>query len=234
MKRALLVFVLCALSPSSAPTKTLRFNGYSGVYTVTFDEGTYTDKQIKDLFQISPYEYFSVFVDIPNLEDCVPKEFRDYPCEAGNLNDTHFFATALVNLRLGGQRFGLLDSVMQSLGSPEELEPVISYVKKQLAFSLWLQQTRYDFYLSWDPDVLKRPYEGFNAMPFCGTVVSQVEKADSQEQEHKLTKHQWDSCWLHAYQVFKRPSAYPMDAWRRFLKAREIKEELEEYYDDGP
>ena len=59
------------LSPA-APARTLSFNVDTGVYTVTFDEGRYTDQQIKDLVQISPYKYITAFVVLPELEDCNP------------------------------------------------------------------------------------------------------------------------------------------------------------------
>lgn len=223
MKRAVLLFILGALCSSPSPAKTLTIGTDNGVWTVTFDEGRYTDKQIRDLVKISPYEYIIAFVVVPQLEEC-----NHLPCEAIYPSDPGFDSKALANLRAGKQFLGLLDSVRRELGSPDELAPVFSYVKQHLSFSLWLQQTRYDFYQSWDIDVLKRPYKGFNFMPFCGAVVSRIDNTQSEKERSTLARYQWDDCLVVAYQTYVLPFAYPTDAWRRFLKAHAIWEKFEE------
>jgi hypothetical protein len=181
------------------------------VYKLTFDPKEISEAQIKALIFISPpFEAFEVSI-APALELCRDGDPHYYACGSRGPGDPHFFDNALVNLDIGNKRLAYLEA----LNAPTHLDPVIKYGKEFLSFTLWLESTRYDFYRSWDIEVLERKYGGLDPSALCPSEISRIEGAGSKEQKYKLAPYDWQNCMNSAF--FKQHGwspvgGYPKDA----------------------
>lgn len=217
------IVIVFAIAQSTAPAKTITLaftnpNGTGDVYKLTFDTESISQDQLRALVAVSPH--FAAYSAIaPSLEDCAEEDGRYYhPCGPGDLSDPNFFRNAQVNLNVSSERLASLDTLYH----PEELEPVVDYEKKMLSFSVWLQQTRYEFYLSWNTDVLKTKYQALDSSRACAPAITQIEQAKSEAEKYKLARFNWHNCVLDAFR--KQGGKYPLDAWRRFLNDYGIRE----------
>lgn len=215
-------------SKAPAETVTLTFStdpgGWGDVFKLTFDTKRIPESEIKTLVLISPHFAGQTAIS-RNLELCEQPHPQYFPCGSGDLHYAHFFDNARVNLDIATKQLAYLET----LKYPKELKPVVQYEKKSLSFSRWLEQTRYEFYKSWDTRVLKRKYQGLDLSVLCSSQIGQIELAGSKDEKFELAKNEWRNCVLNAsFKLFGSypGGGYPMDAWKRFLKAYGIKEQL--------
>jgi hypothetical protein len=231
MVAGLMVFTIWGPS-SPANAATLTFTGGTGetVIEVTFDPNR-TEEQIRTLILLSPHVAGEYAVS-RNLEVCEQPHSHYLPCGSGDLHDLHFFHNAAVNLGIAKKQLAYLET----LKYPKELEPVVRYEKESLSFSRWLEQTRYDFYQMWDTGVLRRKYDGLDPSVLCASEIAEIERwnATSKDTSFELAKNKWRTCVLNAsFKVFGSypGGGYPMDSWKHFLEAYEIKEKVVAHVD---
>jgi hypothetical protein len=70
--------------------------------------------------------------------------------------------------------------------------------------------------------VLRHDYQDIKPNGACSTVIQAISVASTEDEKYRLAR-QWSTCVLRA-----RTQPYPEAAWRRFLKAYEITEVIEE------
>jgi hypothetical protein len=213
---------------AAAETVTLTFRDADGevAYKLSFDPSRISEEEVKAVAFLDPRVSGEESIS-PNLERCHNPDPRYFCCGSGDLHYPHFFENALANLKIAANRLARLDSVSY----PKELEPVVQHERKSLSFSRWLEQTRYDFYQTWDTEVLKRKYDGLDPSVHCASEIAEIERTGSNDERFKLAQNEWRSCVLSAsFKLFGSypGGGYPRDAWKRFLEAYGIKEELVE------
>ncbi len=216
---ALMGFIVAA-SSAVAKVVTLTFNGE---YVLTFDTERISEAEIRRVIFISPQlEGHDVSV-APAIEQCRTGDPQYFRCGSRDLHDPHFFHNALVNLGIATKRLAYLEA----LKYPKELEPVVQYEKNFLSFTRWLEQTRYDFYQTWDTEVLKRKYDDLDPSVLCASEIAEIDHATSRDQKYKLVRYGWHNCLNDAFLKLSGwypDGGYPRKAWERFLTAYGITE----------
>ncbi|HUF92501.1 MAG TPA: hypothetical protein VMR23_09005 [Candidatus Limnocylindria bacterium] len=114
----------------------------------------------------------------------------------------------------------------RALRHPRELDPVVDYLTRSLALSLWLEETRLAYYLSWDEQVLRRPDGGVAPARECRAALQAVAAARTKEDKHHRVEQDWHNCVNSAAR--RDLGAYPAPAWQAFLVAYGIRERLVE------
>lgn len=231
--------LLSLLTPTviQARTATVTFKTETDEYKLTFDPEVISEDHVRRLALLSPYTGGEGFLGpfwaarsndggvldkifmAPLIEWCVSGDPDYVECGEPDFRSVNFYRNAQVNLNKGRKQLALLSSIKY----PKELRPVVMYLKESLSFSLWSQQTRFDYYKSWHTNVLRRKYKGFDLSLACPEILEEIQKAGSKEDKYKLARHQWHNCVLHSFQ--SRFGIYPIQAWKHFLTAYGIKEE---------
>lgn len=109
---------------------------------------------------------------------------------------------------------------------PPELEPVSRWLQRSLAFSLWLEETKLEYFRTGDADVLRRRYEDLDPGRECAGAVADVVGAASADAQFDLVVLHWHNCVNNRFR--RRLGEYPMAAWQNFLAAWRITERLVE------
>src|SRR3990170_4457420 len=122
------------------------------------------------------------------LAPSVPPPPASASCGPRSLGSANFERNARVNLERGAR---LLET-LRRLRAPRELAPVVEYARRSLAWSLWLDQTKLEFYRTWDAGVLRRPYAGLDPGAPCGAVLEALERAPGHEAKYRLGPHPLD------------------------------------------
>lgn len=230
---------------------TLTFKTEDTQYTVSFDSSRISDRKMRELIILSPLvtDYAGVpgpgatqefeamgsttgnVVDkslaaVP-LEQCDPDDPTYVGCATNEISSPNFLRNAEVNLERS--RRGL--AWLQHLDYPQELQPVAAYLQERLAFSLWIEERRFEYYSTWDDRALQRTYDGVDPAALCGQAFKELGAASSSPKlKHEIVRVGWVNCIRQS--VFARhPSRYPVGAWNAFLKAYGI---AENYKEIGP
>ena len=157
----------------------------------------------------------------PRLERCVVGEPAYLGCTRSTASP-HFLWNARVNLEAGVATLRRLDA----LRTPAELDAVLGWLRRSLAFSLWLEETKLDFYRSRDLAVLTRRYEDIESGHGCAPIVAAVGRAASREAQDDLVGLDWHNCVNELGR--RRLGDYPLAAWERFLASYGIRETIVE------
>jgi hypothetical protein len=206
------------LHAGAAPV-TLSFKTLRGDYKVTFDTAAIAEDDMRRLVLLSPHLHgWQSYAVAPRLELCRAGDPAYRDCDWASVAAADFTWNARANLEKGARLLETLDG----LRYPRELEPVVQYSKRSLAFSLWLEQTRFDFYRTGDLDVLRRTYEGVSPAAGCGPVLEALGEARAPDDKHHLTAHAWHNCVNDLYR--RRLGEYPLHAWEAFVRAHGILE----------
>lgn len=235
----------CTRFPSTEPV-TLTFKSDSATYTVSFDPSKISERQVRELIILSPYvgsdtHAFSrndilagtargngtidkSFLALP-LELCTKDDPAYVPCGQRDIRAPNFLKNAQVNLQK--TRNGL--AWLQHLSYPEELEPVAEFLQAGLLSSLWVQETRFKYYTSWDEKILKEAHEGLEPALACKEIFEKLASVRTKIEEYGVVRHDWSNCVNHASK--NRLGHYPIAAWNSFLKAYGM---TERYKDIGP
>lgn len=198
------------------------FRTLDGEYSVTFDTGKISASEMKKLVRLAPplassYEGTSYEL-APQLELCIANDPAYRDCGTRDIRTEAFYVNAQINLNRGRQALGFLTTVPH----PTELKAVVDYLKRSLGFSLWLQETRFEFYTHWNTAVLKRSFEGIGALSLCPSALTEIEVARSQLEQYQLARSDWQNCLNSEFR--DRLGAYPLSAWHRFLITYGIEE----------
>lgn len=215
------------LVAQAAPTA-VTFPTLRGEYTLTVDGDAFTEGELRSLAMLSPYLYgWRSHAVAPRLELCLTDDPAYLDCGARSLEAKNYFWNARVNLDRGARELDAL----QRLRYPEELEPVVAHLLRSLAFSLWLEETRFAYYHSWDAAVLRRTWEGIEPGAACRTVFERLEQTATREERYRLAVHDWHNCVNDAFR--RRLGEYPLEAWQRFLRAHGIEERVADPFEAG-
>ncbi len=103
---------------------------------------------------------------------------------------------------------------------------MLAWLRRSLAFSLWLEETKLDFYRSRDATVLTRRYENAEPGRGCAPAVGAVRGATSRREQDDLVALEWHNC---VNDLARREiGAYPLASWQRFLAGWTISERFVE------
>ena len=221
-RRILGVLLLSALPlHAHAAPVTLSFKTLRGDYKVTFDTAAIAEDDMRRLVRLSPHLHgWESYAVAPRLELCRDGDPAYRDCGWASVTAADFAWNARVNLEKGARLLETLDGFRY----PRELEPVVRYSKRSLAFSLWLERTKFEFYRTGDLDVLRRTYEDVSPAAGCGSVLEALGQARAPDDTYHLTAHAWHNCVNDLYR--RRLGEYPLDAWEAFVRAHGILEAL--------
>ena len=215
--------MLWLVSPAQAERVDVVFPTLHGQYILTLDTAQLSESELRELIVLSPHlSGWTSRAVVPRLELCVADDPTYVDCDARDPTAAAFFSNARANVKKGAHTLAALDG----LRYPRELEAVVAYLKRSLAFSLWLEQTRLAYYESWDDAVLTRAYAGVEPVRECERALRAVAAATSREDKHHRAAHDWHNCVNTA--VRRDLGAYPTPAWQAFLAAYGIRERLVE------
>ena len=220
---ALGALLLLLLSPAAtAAGRTLVFTTLYGEYRLTFDDARMTEPELRALVVLSPHlAGWTSLAVAPRLERCMAGEPVYLECARAS-DSPRFLWNARVNLDAGAATLRGLGA----LRAPAQLEPVLAWLRRSLAFSLWLEETKLDFYRSRDAAVLARRYENAEPALGCAIAVAAVRRAPSRQEQDDLVALDWHNC---VNALGRRDiGEYPLPAWQRFLGAWSISERLVE------
>ena len=229
IKIYVIILLLLISRDAKGETITLSSPGMTmepSLYKLTFDSSIISEEQMKELVVFSPNDSFgSDDFSAPSLELCVKDKPEYFDCGTRDLNAVNFYKNAQVNLNKGRKTLDLLKSIKY----PKELGAIVNYFEKSLSFSLWLNEKRFDFYQSWDIDILKGKYEDLDPSVLCPEALNRIESTDDNYKKYKMTLYEWYNCLNRIFR--KHLGEYPLEAWEQFLATYGIKEEL--VSDDG-
>jgi len=225
MRPALIVLlaVLILPAPALAETQRLVFPTLLGEYHLAFDDQRTPESEVRALAILSPHlAGWNSLAVAPRLERCVVGDPAYLDCRTRSPQSPSFLWNARINLERGGAAL----SHLRGLRSPVELEPVVTWLRRSLAFSLWLEETKLEFFRTGDVAVLRRHYEDVDPARDCGPVIGDIARAGSPGTQFDLVVLRWHNCVNTQYRL--RLGDYPMPAWKRFLTAWRINERVVE------
>jgi hypothetical protein len=205
--------VLLLAGPVAAEPRRLVFPTLLGEYTLAFDSARIAEPELRALAVLSPHlAGWTSLAVAPRLEHCVVDDPDYLDCGSRTPGAPNFVWNARVNLRRGAAALAALDR----LAAPPELAPVVTWLKRSLRFSLWLEESRLEFYATGRLDALGRRYEDVDPARTCREALAAVAATDGAERDD-LVAHRWHNCVNTAYRA--RLGEYPRAAWDAFLAA---------------
>jgi hypothetical protein len=195
-----------------------------GEYHLTYDNRKVTEAELKPLVILSPHlAGWNSLAVTPRLERCVVGESDYLDCRDRSVRSPTFLWNARVNLKRG---VATLDN-LRTIRAPVELEPVVTWLQSSLAFSLWLEETKLDFYQSGDVNVLRRRYGELDPARGCSAALEQVERGVAvSNTQYDMVVLPWHNCVNDLFR--RRLGDYPIAAWQRFLAKWGIQERVVE------
>jgi len=193
------------------------YNTLDGRYDVTFETSRISEEQVRQLILLSPGLSSPDYTLVPSLEYCVKGDPKYRECDGRKPESPNFFVNAEVNLNGGRQTLRFL----LTLNHPKELLEVVRYLKDSLSFSLWIEETRYQFFKTWDVALLKRQSHGIDPIRLCDSALKKLELTSNRADKYQLV-NDWQNCVNRPFQ--DRLGNYPLRSWQRFLKAYGIEE----------
>jgi hypothetical protein len=209
---------------AAASHQTMVLPTLLGEYHLTYDNRTVSEADLKPLVILSPHlaGWNSIAVT-PRLERCVVGESEYMDCRDRSVRSPTFLWNARVNLKRG---VSTLES-LRAMRAPVELDPVVTWLQSSLAFSLWLEETKLEFYQTGDVNVLRRRYGEFDPSRGCATALEQVQRsAAAASAQYDMVVLPWHNCVNDQFR--RRLGEYPMAAWQRFLSKWGIQERFVE------
>jgi hypothetical protein len=218
---ALLLLALAA--PAAAERVDVVFATLHGQYILSLDTARLSEGEVRELVVLSPHlSGWASQAVVPRLELCMADDPAYMDCDARTPTSPAFFWNARANVTKGVKTIAALEA----LRHPRELDAVVAWLTRSLAFSLWLEETRLAFYESWDEAVLARAYGGIAPARECRVALEAVAAAVTKEDKHQRAALQWHNCVNSA--VRRDLGPYPAPAWQAFLVAYGIRERLVE------
>lgn len=215
----LLAFLLLPGHRVEAGSITLTLKTLEGEYRLTFDSSKFSVDQIKAFARLSPPKHYEL-VFLSPLELCLEGDPEYGDCGTWDIHAPNFLLNAQVNLKKSSQSLDFL----RRLSYPQELRPVVNYLDKNVSFYLCVDQTRLDFYKSWNADLLKRTCQGIDPQLECPSVLAALPRAGSLQERYEFARYEWHNCLNGAFRSLV--GEYPIGAWQHFLRTHGLKEEL--------
>lgn len=229
--------------PCWAQTRTLTFETVDDVDTVAFEPAKISEAKLRQLILFSPF-IVSYFNDLPArdfsaagsiqgkvvdksfmalpLELCIANDPAYSHCEENGIDGPNFLRNAKVNLEKS--RRGL--KWLQNLDYPKQLQPVVKFLLDGLVFSLWIEETRFKYYSTWDENTLKEAHDGIDPAQLCPDIFRKLETANSKEEKYSTVRFDWANCigaGNHKLGLYP----YPISSWNAFLQAYAITEHFQ-------
>ena len=225
MRRALLVLLALLALPAAAGATQQRlvFPTLLGEYHLAFDDTRTSEADVRALVVLSPHlAGWNSLAVAPRLERCVVGDPAYLDCRNRSPQSANFLWNARVNLERGGAAL----TQLRGLRPPAELEPVVSWLQRSLTFSLWLEETKLEFFRTGDVAVLRQRYEDVDPARDCGAVITDVARAGSPDAQFDLVVLRWHNCVNNQFR--RKLGEYPIHAWKKFLAAWRINERVVE------
>ena len=229
-----------------AKQKTLTFRTDDTDYAVSFDSSKIPEQDMRNLIILSPV--VTNYAGIPGMENLwavgsttgtvhdkalvpLPLELclKDQPaytnCDQNEVGSPNFLRNASVNLEKSKR--GLV--WLRGLQYPKELEPVIAFLERNLAFSLSIEESTFKYYSTWDDKALTETQDDVHPGALCPDVLKSLRAAKTEKEKYAIVRTQWAPCV--AQPTLRGLGQYPTDAWNKFLQDYGIKET---YKEKGP
>ena len=230
MRRGLIAILALLALPAvaGADTQRLVFPTLLGEYQLAFDDKRTTESEVRALVILSPHlAGWTSLAVAPRLERCVVGDPAYLDCRTRSPQSPSFLWNARVNLERGGAAL----THLRELQTPPELAPVVTWLQRSLTFSLWLEETKLEFFRTGAVAVLQRRYEDVDPSRDCEAIINGVGRAASADAQFDLVVLHWHNCVNHQFR--RKLGEYPMSAWTRFLAAWRINERLVEALPTG-
>jgi hypothetical protein len=237
-----MIAALIVGSSCCAQARTLTFKTVDDVYTISFHPANISEAKLRQLALFSPFvvsylngiptrEFSAIgatqgslvdkaFAALP-LELCIASDTTYSHCEQNEIGGPNFLRNARINIEKS--RHGL--TLLQHLHYPKELQPVAKFLEKSLEFSLWIEQTKFSYYSTWDENALKELHEGIDSAKLCPEIFQRLETAGSKEEKYRIVRFDWANCMIKA--IDHQLGSYPIGSWNDFLKSYGITEHYE-------
>lgn len=215
----ILIIALFSVIPSRASTGTvtLAFQTPWAEYTLTFEPDVISVDEVRRVAVISPYDVYAL--SKPDLEYCVTGS-----CNFGlrtGWRSPNYYENAEINIRNAKKQLDFLHNFTY----PAELRPWLQYLLKFWEFNTWLEETRLDFYKTWDIDTLKRKYEDLDPAKSCSEEIGAIQAATADhDTQYMLAQFKWGTCLTEKYQP--KIGIYSTESWKIFLRDHHIAEKV--------
>lgn len=217
-----LALLLLALPvTAAADPQRLVFPTLLGEYHLNYNDQRVSEAELREMAILSPHlAGWTSLAVAPRLDRCVVDDPAYLQCGSRSPTSHTFLWNARVNLDRGAASLARL----RGLRVAPELEPVSNWLQRSLAFSLWLEETKLEFFRTADVGVLRRRYEDIDPARECGGVLADVTSAATPDAQSDIVVLPWHNCVN--YQFRRRLGDYPMTAWQHFLSSWKITERL--------
>jgi len=220
---ALLTLMLALPLAAAAEPQRIVVPTLLGEYHLVFDDQRAAESDVRALVVLSPHlAGWTSLAVAPRLERCVVGDPAYLQCGSRSTQSHTFLWNARVNLERGTAAL----THLRGLRVPPELEPVSQWLQRSLAFSLWLEETKLEFFRTSDVAVLRRRYEDLDTGRACSSAVADIARASSPDAQFDLVFLPWHNCVNSQFR--RRLGEYPLPAWQRFLSAWKITERFVE------
>ena len=210
------------------------------VYTAAFDQSRISKNDLRALLAFSPYDMdpsveikgqrVSIgFSQSPqklqkgliadSLEVCIDGDPAYLICGTRDISDPNFFANAEINVGRNDRVLAALDT----LDVPAELGIVLRQFRDSMNFSSTLEHRRLEYLRSEDWKVLAQPVAGLDPLTLCGKEIEALKAAATVEKRYEVSRLGWHKCVNSEWNRLE--PAYPMEAWKSFVRAYGIVEQ---------
>ncbi len=111
---------------------------------------------------------------------------------------------------------------LETVKIPKQLKPVIEYQKESVRFWIWKAECEYNYYTTLDIRSFERKYGEINPTIACNNILKKIEFEKDLIKRSELIAHDWGNCVIDEWHKKYKPE-YPISAWKKFIKAYNIK-----------
>ena len=214
----LLIVTLCVAECPSAAT--LVIPTAVGEVRLHFDPLEISEERLRELTVLGPYQPWPFLP--PALNQCISTDPEYRECGSREIDAPNFLYDAEVNLRRGRQT--LAD--IARLEPPSELAPVLAYFQHVIAVFICLHEAELAYYRG-DDHALEVACDEIDATAVCSDLLLEAPLTGMLEARRRLAGFTtWITCM--APELVRQLGVYPLEAWRDFLRAAGIVEEVVE------
>jgi hypothetical protein len=239
-----LLMMLASFVPGfSGKPLSLSYKTDDAKYTLTFDSSRISESRMRELVILSPFivdytdanptkDFWAVgsikgsvvdkkLLALP-LEQCLQGDPAYRDCANNYISSPNFLRNAEINLERTGRGLARL----QRLDYPKELQPAVQFLLDGLALSLWIEETRFKYYSTWDESILKQAHDGIDPVQICPEAFQKLEATSSKDEKYRIVRFVWANCMIKA--IDHQLDSYPINSWDDFRKSYGITEHYEQ------
>lgn len=212
-------------SVAGAELATLIDSPGCGGVEYKFNPKKISEDQLRVALRVSP-GHLVEWSNLEFLELCVAGDPKYQTCGSRDWSDPNFLRNAKVNLDSIQEKIRDLNTI----DFAPELKPIVEYWTTEIGYRYWVQESRLEYYRSWDTDALRRKFKSADLSKTCESAIKRLESASDKATKYSIAQSEWHNCATNAYGRFFKP--YPINVWNSFMKAygitaKEIKEECD-------